>query len=90
MMVNWTLIITAVGALGWLLVLREVLQHLSQSGISKLPKDSEFKIQHFSKPLGRVRFVTIEWRSYVYCVAVDMQGAYVQLIDKHPIKGHDV
>jgi hypothetical protein len=85
-MSNWTLIITAIGSLGWLLLLREGLQRWSQSGLNRGVEDQEFQIKYCAKPLGRLRLVTLEWQSHIYCIAVDMQGSYVQVIDKHPIK----
>lgn len=81
-----TLVVTAVGALGWLLILREGLQRWSQLSLNKLSKNVDFQLRNISQPLGRIRLITIEWHNHVYCLAVDMQGAYVQLIDKYPIK----
>lgn len=85
-MSNWTLIITALGSLGWLLLLREGLQRWSQAGLNRGTADQDFQITYSTKPLGRLRLVTLEWQQHIYCIAVDMQGAYVQVIDKHPIK----
>ena len=85
-MSNWTLIITAIGSIGWLLLLREGLQRWSQNGLSRGTADQEFQINYSAKPLGRLRLVTLEWQDYTYCIAVDMQGSYVQVIDKHLIK----
>lgn len=86
MNLDLTFIITAVGALGWLLILREGLQRWSQLGLNKLSSSSEFELGNMSKPLGRIRLVTVEWHKHVYCLAIDMQGAYVQLIDKYPLE----
>jgi hypothetical protein len=85
-MSNWTLIITAIGSIGWLLLLREGLQRWSQNGLTSGSADESFQISYASKPLGRLRLATLEWQDYTYCIAVDMQGAYVKVIDKHPIK----
>lgn len=85
-MSNWTLIITAIGSIGWLLLLREGLQLWSQNGLSRGTADHEFQINYAAKPLGRLRLATLEWQGYTYCIAVDMQGSYVKVIDKHPIK----
>jgi hypothetical protein len=84
MTLNWTLILAAIGTLGWLLILREGLQRWSQNNVTRWTTSSEFQIHHFSKPLGRIRLVTVEWHDHIYCLAVDIQGAYVQLIDKYP------
>ncbi|MDP3640892.1 MAG: hypothetical protein Q8R43_00440 [Alphaproteobacteria bacterium] len=85
-MSSWTLIITAMGSLGWLLLLREGLQRWSQNGLNNGSADQEFQINYCAKPLGRLRLVTLEWQGTIYCIAVDIQGSYVQVIDKHPIK----
>lgn len=85
-MSSWTLIITAIGSIGWLLLLREGLQRWSQNGLNRGVADQEFQINYCAKPLGRLRLVTLEWQDTLYCIAVDMQGSYIQVIDKHPIK----
>lgn len=85
-MSNWTLIITAIGSLGWLLILREGLQRWSQNGLSRGTVEQDFQITYCSKLIGRLRLATFEWQDYTYCVAVDTHGAYIQVIDKHPIK----
>jgi hypothetical protein len=85
-MSNLTLIITAIGSIGWLLLLREGLQRWSQKGLNRGAADQEFQLNYCATPLGRLRLVTLEWQNHIYCIAVDMQGAYVQVIDKHPIK----
>jgi hypothetical protein len=84
MTLNWTLILAAIGTLGWLLILREGLQRWSQNNVTRWTTSPEFQIHHFSRPLGRIRLVTVEWHDHIYCLAVDIQGAYVQLIDKYP------
>lgn len=83
-MTSWTVIITALGSIGWLLILREGLQQYAQRGLSKQSSPSEFQINYCSKPLGRLQLVTLEWRDYTYCMAVDINGSYVQIIDKRP------
>lgn len=81
-------VIIGVGAIGWLLLLREALQRWSTSrlGGDQSRSSSTFKIQGFSKPLGRVRLTTLIWNNHEYCLAVDMQGAYVQVIDKRQLQ----
>ncbi len=87
MVVSWTLLVTAFGALGWLLILREGLQRFNSFQTRKNISSQAFKFKEFSQPLGRVRFVTMEWNEHKYCLAIDMQGAYVQMIDKSPLTG---
>lgn len=86
MNISWTLIITAFGSLGWLLILREALQRWTtlKTGNNKHGSQT-FQIQNFSQPIGRIRFTTLTWNNHEYCLAVDMQGAYIQLIDKRPL-----
>lgn len=85
-MSSWTLIITAVGSIGWLLILREGLQRWAQNGLNNGSVDQEIKVNYCAKPIGRLRLITLEWQNHIYCIAIDMQGSYVQVIDKHPIK----
>jgi hypothetical protein len=85
-MTNWTVIITAIGSIGWLLILREGLQRYAQRGLAKTTPPSEFQVNYCPKPLGRLQLVTLEWRDYTYCMAVDINGSYVQIIDKRPIQ----
>lgn len=86
-MVSWTVIISAIGVLGWLLLLREGLQRWANLRLGKTKSGTPlpFKLQNFSHPVGRIRFTTLTWNNNEYCLAVDMQGAYVQLIDKRPL-----
>lgn len=85
-MTSWTIIITAIGSIGWLLVLREALLRFAQRGLNKTTQPSEFQVNYCPKPLGRLQLVTLEWRDYAYCIAVDINGSYLQVIDKRPIQ----
>lgn len=84
-MTSWTLIITAIGSIGWLLLLREGLQRWSQKGLSRANANQEFNVRYAAQSLGRLKLITLEWQDYTYCIAVDMHGSYIQVIDKHPI-----
>lgn len=84
MNIGWDIFINAIGALGWLLLIREGLQRYVKLSHSTSRDSNAFQIQHYSKPLGRIRLVTVNWQDVTYCLAVDMQGSYVQLIDKRP------
>ena len=85
-MTSWTIIITAIGSIGWLLLLREGLQRFAQRGLAKTTQPSEFQINYSPKPLGRLQLVTLNWQDYTYCIAVDMNGSSLQVIDKRPIQ----
>ncbi len=85
-MTSWTIIITAIGSIGWLLLLREGLQRFAQRGLAKTTQQSEFQINYCPKPLGRLQLVTLNWQDYTYCIAVDTNGSYLQVIDKRPIQ----
>lgn len=85
-MISWTVIITAFGSIGWLLILREGLQRYAQRGLTQPTQPSEFQLNYCPKPLGRLQLVTLEWRDYTYCIAVDINGTYLQVIDKRPLQ----
>lgn len=85
MMTHWSIIITAIGAIGWLLLLREMLLRWQQ-GRANFISNSPFIITGSSRPVGRIQFISMEWKDHEYCIAVDVQGAYMHLLDKHPLQ----
>jgi hypothetical protein len=85
-MTSWTVIITALGSIGWLLLLREALQRFAQRGLSQITQPTEFRINYYPKPIGRLQLITLDWRNHTYCIAVDINGSNLHVIDKRPIE----
>jgi hypothetical protein len=79
-------IISALGILGWLIIIKEALQKWNLQKTNSQNTLSDLKVGLSSIGLGRLRFSTIFWNNKEYCIAWDMQNGQMCVVDSKEIK----